>query len=201
MLQREQLNLAFQTYWDDMVRCRSGGAYWSLLHVTLCIPDICAALGSQNGETTGKLYRKWCGRFLPDQLISSDERYWMRCTVLHQGRAVTNGSPRYSGFAFTQPSTGGAILHRQVLGTLLHLDVGELARETQDAVKRWIVELEQKSQSLETINVGRNLTSLVSVAHTVVNPSPPSLPQATMGVFTPPTPGAFSTPMVILTTK
>jgi hypothetical protein len=34
MLTRGALYKTFQMYWDDMDRCRSGDAYWSLLHVT-----------------------------------------------------------------------------------------------------------------------------------------------------------------------
>ena len=34
MLKPGQLDEVFQLYWDDMERCRTGNAYWSLLHVT-----------------------------------------------------------------------------------------------------------------------------------------------------------------------
>jgi hypothetical protein len=56
MLQTGELGKAFKIYWDDVERCRLAEAYWSLLHVTICLPDICAALQSPNGETNGKLY-------------------------------------------------------------------------------------------------------------------------------------------------
>ena len=56
MLTRGALDKTFQMYWDDMDRCRAGDAYWSLLHVTVCLPDICAALESDDGRTNQKLH-------------------------------------------------------------------------------------------------------------------------------------------------
>lgn len=60
MLKRGDLDQAFQTYWDDIGRCRQAKAYWSLLHVTICLPAICAALQAINGEAGKKLYIAWC---------------------------------------------------------------------------------------------------------------------------------------------
>ena len=86
---------AFSAYWQDMDRCRNARAFWSLLHVTICLPDICAALQSENGETKGARYISWCDKYLLNPMLSGSERYQMRCKVLHQGRA--------SGRCLTQP--------------------------------------------------------------------------------------------------
>jgi hypothetical protein len=106
MLTIGELDNTFQMYWDDMERCRAGKAYWSLLHVAVCLPDICAALEASDGRTTGKRYVDWCDRHLSDAILSGDERYSMRCKVLHEGRASTGKPGRYSGFAFTRPPSG-----------------------------------------------------------------------------------------------
>ena len=157
------LTAAFQTYWDDMQRCQQAKAYWSLLHVTACLPDICAALQSANGEATRQRYADWCDKYLPNANLSGAERYIMRCKILHQGRASTDKPGRYTGFAFGQPAASGAADHMRVDGSILHLDVGELARETQHGVEAWIRWLEANPSSPEAINVQKNLPSLVRV--------------------------------------
>jgi hypothetical protein len=45
----EELEKAFAVYFDEIERCRRAGAYWALLHVVVALPDICAALESENG--------------------------------------------------------------------------------------------------------------------------------------------------------
>src|SRR2546428_896437 len=94
------LDKAFQIYWDEMDRCRKHKAYWALLHDTVCLPDICAALQSANGEATGPRYAGWCDQYLVDPIISGAERWEMRCKVLHVGRASISKSKRYDGFSF-----------------------------------------------------------------------------------------------------
>ena len=99
MLKRAALETAFQVYWNDMTKCVHAKAYWSLLHVTVCIPDICAALETPGGNV-GKRYTRWCKAHLTDPTLSAEERWIMRCKVLHQGRAKTDKQGRYTGFAF-----------------------------------------------------------------------------------------------------
>lgn len=164
MLAPGTLHAAFTTYWSDMDRCRNAGAYWALLHVTVCLPDICAALESADGETTGSRYVAWCERYLPDPLLSGAERYRMRCKVLHQGRATTDQPAcRYVGFSFGQPAATGEVDHRRVDGLALNLDVGLLADEMKQSVTRWIRYLESNLGGPEALNVVRNLPSLVQV--------------------------------------
>ena len=170
MLQAGDLNRAFETYWNEMHQCRTAKAYWALLHVTVCIPDICAALESQNGEATPASYKAWCGQYLIDPLLSASERYRIRCKILHQGRATTDQPSRYTAFAFGQPSETGEVDHKRVIETVLHLDVGELAREMKSAVEEWIRTIEERSSSAAAMNVERNLQSLVRVKRTVVRP-------------------------------
>jgi hypothetical protein len=56
MLQQGTLTFAFKTYWDEMETCLRAKAYWSLLHVIVCLPDLCSALEAKNGQATQKLY-------------------------------------------------------------------------------------------------------------------------------------------------
>lgn len=163
MLSPGQLASAFAVYWQELERCRASRTYWALLHVTVCVPDICAALESDNGETSRARYVSWADRYLPDQLLSGDERYRMRCKVLHQGRASTGQPGRYTGFSFAQPAFNGQVDHRRIEGTTLILDVGELSKEAQAGAEGWFRTLEAAPISEPAINVERNLSSLVQV--------------------------------------
>ena len=169
MLKIGDLGKAFQTYWDDMDKCRQAKAYWTLLHVTICLPDICAALQSADGQARSDTYIRWCDQYFSEPRLTGSERYRMRCKVLHQGRATTDQPGRYTGFAFGQPATSGAIDHMRSDGQTLHLDVGELATETRGAVERWIKDLEARPSSVEAANVAKNLQSLVRVIPFVVS--------------------------------
>jgi hypothetical protein len=164
MLTPGRLGAAFAIYWDDMDRCRHSRAYWSLLHVTVCLPDICAALQSDSGEATGAAYISWCDRYLMNPLLSGRERYWMRCKVLHQGRAcIDRAGCRYEGFSFGQPAPTGEIDHLRVEGSTLILDVGCLTDDVRRGVEKWIQVLEASLASGESLNAERYLASLVQV--------------------------------------
>ena len=163
MLTCGELSQAFDVYWNDIDLCRKCSAYWSLLHVTVCLPDICAALQSNDGETDGKRYIAWCEQYLPDQKLSGAERYRMRCKVLHQGRTSADQPGRYDGFSFAQPSETGQTDHRRIEGKTFVLDVGMLSEEIRLAVRQWISHLEADPTSSESLNVERNLPTLVRV--------------------------------------
>ena len=170
MLKIGDLGKAFQTYWDDMDKCRQAKAYWALLHITICLPDICGALQSADGEAhLPDTYTRWCDQYFNEPCLTGRERYRMRCKVLHQGRAKTDQPGRYTGFAFGQPAASWAIDHMRVDGQTLHLDVGESATETRCAVERWIKDLEAHPSSVEAANVAKNLQSLVRVIPFVVS--------------------------------
>jgi hypothetical protein len=158
-----QLASAFAVYWKEMQRCRQSKTHWALLHVTVCIPDICGALESDDGKATGDRYTLWSETYLPDTLLSGAERYRMRCRVLHQGRAGLEQSGRYTGFSFSQPASTGQVDHRRVQGSTLILDVGELSKEVEAGAKRWIAAVESAPATVPAVNVEKHLPSLVQV--------------------------------------
>jgi hypothetical protein len=163
MLPAGKLEEVFALYWQDMERCRRAGAFWSLLHVTVCLPDICAAVQSDNGETSGGLYAAWCDNYLPDPILTGVERYRMRCRVLHQGRASLGRAGRYTGFSFGEPGPNGEVDHRRLRGRTLVLDVNSLSLEVTSGVKAWITQLETHPTSSESVNAAAHLPSLVRV--------------------------------------
>ena len=163
MLTIGKLDQTFQIYWTDMELCRAGKAFWSLLHVTVCLPDICSALEAPDAKTSPRRYMDWCELYLKDGLLSGEERYAMRCKVLHEGRASIGGSARYSGFGFTQPAANGQVDHRRVEGKTLILDVGKLTLEYEAGVRGWIQALEANPGRNDAANVEKNLQTIVQV--------------------------------------
>jgi hypothetical protein len=177
-----KLREAFKVYWDEIQRCIDGQAYWALLHVTVCLPDICAALQAYDGETRKKRYIAWCKQNFRNPKLNPTQRYRMRCKVLHQGRSTTDGHRwKYTGFAFGQPSSTGAIDHLSVKVGLLYVDVGKLAGETKAAVEAWIEKRERNPKRSHAQNIAKNLKTLVRVESSVAIYAPTARAVAGMG--------------------
>jgi hypothetical protein len=162
MLQPGQLRTAFSPYLQDMECCRAARAHWCLLHVVLCLPDICGALESPSGEAAKTRYIEWCDKYLRRPALAGVEVYRMRCKVLHQGRARGDGTGRYERFAFGKPA-GGVIDHLRVDGDALHVDVESLLSDLLAALDRWIGELESDPSGPAAGHVSTNLAKLVRI--------------------------------------
>jgi hypothetical protein len=78
--------------------------YYLALFGALVLPDICGALDSDNGRASGPKYKDWVRKNVPQQAGQAEEIYGLRCSLLHQGRALPHGS--LFPVAFTFPSTG-----------------------------------------------------------------------------------------------
>src|SRR5215831_18001792 len=111
MLRTGELSNALKGYWQDAERCFNSKAFWCLLHVSVSLPDLCAALESSDGNATPQRYKNWCKKYFTQPAFNGNERYKMRCKVLHQGRARPSKPGRYSLFAFEQPHSRGRVDH------------------------------------------------------------------------------------------
>src|SRR5437899_735182 len=77
------------------------GAYMPALMVTLAPPDICGALGSNDGRASGSKYKAWLVDWFElnagtaaARKIGGNEAaslYGFRCSLLHQGSAHPHG--------------------------------------------------------------------------------------------------------------
>lgn len=170
---RQWFEDTFKVYFDEIERCVQGKCYWALLHVVLVLPDVCAAMETDSGTTEGKLYRQWCEKYLADPLVTPEDWYQMRCSVLHQGRTIDGKQiSQYAGVAFSQPSW--AIVHRCVSqtpeGEFLQLDVGEMANEMRVAMNKWFEVLREKEDPRIVRNVSRHAGA---IARSHDNPAMP----------------------------
>jgi len=124
------------------------GLYYLALVSTLTLPDICSALEAPDGETSGPLYKKWCGTWLesypfgPEDFSYSypkgigEDLYYLRCGVVHQGRLGHHKS-QYSRVLFTVPNTAQITLHLGEINDALNLDIMSFCHDMINATLRW----------------------------------------------------------------
>ena len=60
-----------------MDKCEAAECYWALLHLVIVMPDVCAALEHDKGDTageSGKRYEAWCKSFWTTDAMSPQLR-------------------------------------------------------------------------------------------------------------------------------
>lgn len=128
---------------DDILRQADAALrarlYLPALFTTLTLPDICAAIGSDDGETSGPRYRAWVDTYLP--VYESAELYRLRCRLLHQGTAILRNAKNPIRYFFVEPGHGS--IHRIILvanfGTCAAaLDLEIFVAEVSQAVRSWL---------------------------------------------------------------
>jgi hypothetical protein len=72
----------------DIRQALSNNLYYAAIMLSLGMPDVCAALESDNGVTTQQEYkrrfREWFQPEYPS--LTEDDIYSLRCGVFHRGR-------------------------------------------------------------------------------------------------------------------
>lgn len=123
---------------DDIERALSAQLYYLAVVSTLGLPDICAALESADGATTGRKYQAWCDSWLIPSYpeLTSQDLYSMRCGVVHQGRL---GHPKmqYARVLFTVPNANRNVFHRNIINDALNLNVVMFCRDMNRTVGQW----------------------------------------------------------------
>jgi len=164
MLSQSVLESAFKVHFDEMDKCEQNKCCWALLHLVVVLPDICAALESDNGLTNGNLYKDWYRQHLTQiSKLNGEDWYSIRRGLLHRGTTLSDQG-NYKSYSFSQPTPNGVVVHRitfnQPSGSHLHLDVGELKKEILAAMRKWFQQLEQNSDSARSQNVSQHLAIL-----------------------------------------
>jgi len=159
----QELEQAFHVYFGEIERCRTSDCHWALLHVLVSLPDICAALESENGWATEMKYVDWCRRYCSSGIVTPEDYRDIRNLVLHQGRTRTTAGRYYK---FTKPTEGGNRAHRVVYDSdVVVLDVSELAKEMVGSIRTWFADLQNQPAQGRKANVEKHLPSLVMVKH------------------------------------
>ncbi|SEI89252.1 hypothetical protein SAMN04488127_0723 [Bhargavaea ginsengi] len=124
---------------NEIEKGLEAGVYHLALGMTLCIPDICAALQSNNGETKKNKYVNWYDQYVGDKVrMSANDCYYFRCAFLHQGRTEHKDS-QYRKIIFIEP-TSILTLHNNVLNDVLNIDIQIFCRVIIDAARNWYEE-------------------------------------------------------------
>lgn len=123
----------------------------------VALPDICAAVQSQNGETTGSKYKNWVRTYLADKYprLDPDELYKMRCSLLHQG---TSSTFKYSRLIFVAPESIVQIHNGLIENgneSVLILDLPTFCSDVIASVETWRAAVET------TANYQRNMDKLM----------------------------------------
>lgn len=130
---------------EQIERASEAGLYYVALIGALTVPDMCGALGSQNGRASGPKYRDWLVTAMGVSPAEAASTYGFRCSLLHQGSAHPEGS-EYP-IAFTEP--GGPQFHNvatRVNGELVRwVSVPIFVTDVLDAARRWLDAYEQTS--------------------------------------------------------
>ncbi len=130
-----------ETILSEIERALAARLYYLAIAMALTVPDICAALESPNGETTGAKYKAWYNANLADKYprITDADCYSLRCGVLHQGRC---GHPnmQYARIIFTVPNAQNNVFHNNIMNDALNLDTVIFCRDVVSSARTWFVQ-------------------------------------------------------------
>lgn len=124
---------------EQIERALQANLYYVALFTTLCIPDICAALSTPDGQTTGKLYERWFDQYVAPKcygVIDGETCYYYRCSLLHQG---TSQHPKnsYSRIIFLEPSQH--LMHCNTMNDALNIDVRRFCLDIIAGAREWLL--------------------------------------------------------------
>lgn len=127
----------------QMKQASDAGLFFPALVLALTLPDICSALASENGRSSGSKYRQWIREWVyPDWSDDFPEKLWdYRCALLHQGRS-TQGKSGSFPIAFIVPDPNRPRLHNITTSfgadEVTWCDVTSLVNDVGRAVGTWL---------------------------------------------------------------
>ena len=118
--------------------------YVSLL-ASLAVPDICGAIGSENGRASSEKYADWFDHYIGnayDQFFDGEDCYKFRCSFLHQGSSQRSDA-RYSRILFVEPTASSNVFHCNIIDDALNIDVRVFCLDIIAGALRWLDEVEE----------------------------------------------------------
>jgi hypothetical protein len=143
----------------EIERALEARLYYSAVIMALTLPDVCAALESEDARTTKQRYMAWYRANIGAAygFMTDEDCYSLRCGVVHQGRFGGHGM-RYGRVVFTMPiPERNIVIHNNVMNDALNLDANVFCRDLIAAVRRWFAAHSQEA------NVQANLPNLVQL--------------------------------------
>ena len=117
--------------------------YYIALFSSLSLPDICGAIGSDNGEASRDKYIDWYDRYVAHKcpFFTGEDCYLFRCSLLHQG-STQHPRSSYKRVLFVEPSSTTNVFHCNILNDALNLDVRIFCQHMVEGVENWLQEYE-----------------------------------------------------------
>jgi hypothetical protein len=127
-----------QTILLEIEAALNAGFYYLAIAIALSLPDVCSALESPDGTTSGTQYKAWYDVWLAPTypMITAVDLYSLRCGIVHQGRFGHN-KMQYSRILFTVPNPQGNVFHRNIINDALNLDACMFCRDILRSVSSW----------------------------------------------------------------
>ena len=115
------------------------GLYYVALFSALTLPDICAAVESDNGEASKAKFIDWFDNHVAPRyngFLDGEACYYFRCSMLHQG-STQHPRGRYSRIIFLEPGNNVMVFHNNIMNGALNIDVRIFCEDICAAVERW----------------------------------------------------------------
>jgi hypothetical protein len=114
--------------------------YLVALMSALTVPDICGALGSDKGWSSGPTTKLWITKHMPIYAPDAERLWNFRCSLLHQGSGQKRpGAPRV---AFVEPGQGAVIHQVTTIDSAgfetIWYDVPTFVSDVTAAAERWL---------------------------------------------------------------
>jgi hypothetical protein len=132
-------------YLKQVEAASAAGLYYLSLAGALMVPDMCAALGAQDGRTSRVKYTAWFDSYAATKFtafgecfLTGEECYGLRCSMLHQA-GLDPSRGRYSRVWFIEPgSTDSIVMHLNQTRGALNIDVQIFVTDVVAAARAWI---------------------------------------------------------------
>jgi hypothetical protein len=145
----------------------SNNLYYAAIMLSVGMPDVCAALESDDGYTKQEEYKRWFRQWFQPKypLLTEDDMYCLRCGMFHRGRL---NDPRpgltYDRIVFTLPTANQLVVQRGVMNGALFTDANRFCLDMMDSVNAWYLANEEHP------NVRRNIMQCVQYRVTGLKP-------------------------------
>ncbi|MCK0168421.1 hypothetical protein MWU52_12725 [Jannaschia sp. S6380] len=156
--------MSLDTLIDQLEKSIDSQYYFLALTTALSVPDISAAIGSDDGRATKKKYIAWYDDWvLPRFSINKRKRlqtvgiespvdiknpftgaecYYYRCAMLHQARS-TNAYSAFSRVLFVEPKSTSVWMHYNTINDALLIDLPSFCHEVTQGYRDWIAAVQE----------------------------------------------------------
>ena len=132
--------------------------YYVAIVMALTLPDICAALETENAYSGRDEYKKWYRENLAGKFpaMSDADCYSLRCGVVHKGNLGLKGS-EFSRVVFSLPNSRRITMHNNIMNDSLQFDAVQFCHEIIASVRAWY------NTHAGNENVQRNLPNIIQL--------------------------------------